>query len=70
MDKPELKRLHARYEWIMSQEPGRERDRLLGDLMTEIERIYRVPALRDPEWEKANRPVIALYRKVARSRSG
>lgn len=65
----ELKKYHERYEKIMTMEPGRERDRRLAELMTELEREYRIPALRNPEWEAKNRVVIALYRKVAKSRT-
>jgi hypothetical protein len=64
-----LSEYHQRYEQIMKMEPGRERDRLLAELMTMMEKEYRIPLLRDPEWEKKNRKVIALYRKISMSRT-
>jgi hypothetical protein len=40
-----------------------------ADLLTEMEGSYKVPMLRNPEWEKQNKPVIALYRKISLSRA-
>lgn len=67
MNKPDLKKCHERYEEIMKMKPGWERDRELAELMTELEQW--VPLFRDPEWEKKNRPLIALYRKISQSRT-
>ncbi|MGJ9460699.1 hypothetical protein [Oceanobacillus sp. CF4.6] len=39
-----------------------------ANLMTEMEYKFKVPMLKDPEWEKENRSVIALYRKISNSR--
>lgn len=39
-----------------------------GNLMTEMEHEFKIPMLRDQEWEKENRSVIALYRKISKSR--
>lgn len=64
-----LSEYHRRYERIMTMVPGRERDRRLAELMTELERDFRIPTLRNSEWEKENRALIALYRKVSRSRT-
>jgi len=64
---PNLKKYHDRYEEIMEMKPGWERDRELAELMTELEQW--VPLFRDPEWEKRNRPLIALYRKISQSRT-
>jgi hypothetical protein len=65
-----LSEYHQRYEQIMKMEPGRERDRLLAEeLMTMMEKEYRIPLLRDPEWKEKNRAVIALYRKISMSRT-
>lgn len=58
------------YENIMfSDESREEKDRQLARLMSELERQYKIPIVRDPEWEKQNKPVVALYRKVSMSRS-
>lgn len=58
------------YENIMfSDESPDEKDRQLARLMSELERQYKIPIIRDPEWEKQNKPVVALYRKVSMSRS-
>lgn len=40
-----------------------------GNLMTDMEREYKIPMLRDKEWESKNRSVIALYRKISNSRN-
>ena len=63
----DLKKYHDKYEEIMKMKPGRERDRKLAELMSALEKW--VPVLRDPEWEKKNRALIALYRKVSQSRT-
>ncbi len=39
-----------------------------GSLMTEMENEFKIPTLRNQEWEKENRSVIALYRKISKSR--
>lgn len=58
------------YENIMfSDDPRDEKDRQLARLMSELERRYNIPIVRDPDWEKQNRAVIALYRKISLSRS-
>lgn len=40
----------------------------LANLMTDMERLYSIPMLKNEEWERENRKVIALYRKISRSR--
>lgn len=58
------------YENIMFSDDTRdEKDRQLARLMSELERQYNIPIIRDPEWEKQNRSVIALYRKISMSRA-
>lgn len=39
-----------------------------SSLMTDMEHEFKIPALRDKEWEKENRAIIALYRKISMSR--
>lgn len=57
------------YRQIMKMPPGWKRDRRLTELMTMMEKEYRIPLLKDPEWEKKNREVITLYRKISMSRT-
>lgn len=40
----------------------------LGELMSEMERIYRIPALRDKAYEAAHPEVIRLYRNISAAR--
>jgi hypothetical protein len=65
-----LSQLNHAYEEIIHGE-AREpfRSRKLADLMDEMERSYKVPALRNEVWESQNRSVIALYRKISISRA-
>ncbi|MED4129712.1 hypothetical protein [Shouchella miscanthi] len=45
------------------------KSRQMAALMTDMEKQYKIPMLRNVEWEKDNRSTIALYRKISRSRS-
>ncbi|SET48751.1 hypothetical protein SAMN05421676_10573 [Salinibacillus kushneri] len=45
-----------------------EKDKQYSDLMTEMEHAFKIPMLGNQEWEKENRKVIALYRKISKSR--
>lgn len=40
-----------------------------ANLMTVMEGVYKVPMLKNVEWEKGNKAVIVMYRKLSRSRS-
>lgn len=40
----------------------------MSALMSDMEKQYQIPMLRKEEWEKDNRTVIALYRKISMSR--
>lgn len=65
-----LKEINAEYERIMnSDEPNHNKDVKLASLMTHMEVFHSVPTLRKPEWEKKNKKVIAMYRKLSMSRS-
>lgn len=57
------------YDAIMDSPPGRQRDLRLAALMTEMERKYRIPALKDEQWEASNPAVIELYREVSQARA-
>lgn len=60
---------NQRYETVIhSNLSDREKTMKLSNLMTELELAFNIPMQRKPEWEEKNRPVIALYRKIANSR--
>lgn len=61
---------NLRYEAIMHDQhlSSNERSRKLAALMTDMERQYKIPSLRNEAWEKVNKRVIALYRKISLSR--
>ncbi|WP_409276404.1 hypothetical protein V1499_23020 (plasmid) [Neobacillus sp. SCS-31] len=64
-----LAAINADYERILSSDLNDYNKAIeLAALMTEMEGSYQVPMLKNEEWEKANKPVIALYRKISRSR--
>lgn len=65
-----LKELNKEYEDIIHSELSDQKKGIqLAELMTEMERDYKVPALRNIDWENKNRSVIALYRKISMSRN-
>lgn len=39
-----------------------------GNLMKEMESEFKIPMVKNEEWEKENRAIIALYRKISMSR--
>ena len=64
-----LAQYHKQYEDIMSGDMSRdERNRRLAALMTEMEAEYNIPLVRDEEWERRHKAIIALYRKISQSR--
>jgi hypothetical protein len=64
-----LTELNKRYEELLKENVSEPiRSKKLADLMTEMEGIYKIPMLRNEAWERDNRKVIALYRKISRSR--
>lgn len=68
--KDHLYECHKQYERIMqSDSSDSQKDRELAELMSYMEKKFSVPSLRNEEWEKKNRKVIALYRKISLSRS-
>lgn len=40
----------------------------LTELMDEMERIFKIPALNDPEYNDHNKDVISLYRRISSKR--
>jgi hypothetical protein len=66
-----LKAFHDRYEDILhAYIEENKKDYKLAELMSEMERKFRIPSVRNEEWEQKNRAVIALYRKISLSRKG
>ena len=65
-----LSEINKEYESIMHSDMDQElKDKKLSTLMDILEREFNITMLRTEEYEKQNRAVIALYRKIARSRS-
>lgn len=60
------KRFHVILEMNKDQS---EKDRLLSLLMTDLERRFNIPMVKDEAWERENPEIYALYREVAGSRS-
>lgn len=44
------------------------KDEKLANLMTELEKEFCIPILKDSKWENNNKKVIALYRKISMTR--
>lgn len=64
-----LYEMHNRFELVMSSKLSDfERNKKLAALMTQMEIQFKIPMQRNIEWEKENRKVIALYRKISLSR--
>lgn len=64
-----LKSINECYEKILHSDlSDDEKTRRYAELMTDMEREYRIPALRNVAWKKENRAVISLYRKISMSR--
>ena len=58
------------YESILHSDlTNKEKNRQFARLMTDMEREFNIPIIRNLEWEKKNRAVVALYRKISMSRT-
>jgi hypothetical protein len=67
--KMSIAQIGQKYEKIMqSKLSDRQRNMKLAELMTQMESEFSIPRLSNPEWEKNNKKVIALYRKISMSR--
>ena len=42
-----------------------QKDSELAELMTAMERIYKIPMLRNEQWERDNSDIISIYRKIS-----
>ena len=61
---------YQRYETILNLPIGAiEKDKMLSSLMSDLERAYRIPMIKNEGWEKDNENVHALYFKISMSRS-
>jgi len=61
---------HQKYEKIMSNTTNNlSKDKQLSRLMNQLEKEFQIPAIRDQAWEATNKEIIALYRKIANSRT-
>jgi len=59
----------TKYEEIMRDPSVRQREIRLGELMTEMEGVFKIPMLKNTTWETENPQVIELYEKVSDSRN-
>ena len=64
-----IEQYREQFDAIMDSVPGRQRDLRLAALMTELERKFRIPALKNTEWETSNPAVADLYREVSKARA-
>lgn len=64
-----LSGVNREYELIMhSADKQYDKDVKLSKLMTKMEREFSVPLLKNEQWERNNKKVIAMYRKISNSR--
>jgi hypothetical protein len=64
-----IRGFETKYEEIMRDPSVRQRESRLGELMTEMEGVFKIPMLKNTTWEKENPQVIELYQKVSDSRN-
>jgi len=61
--------INRQYEIIMeSSESQHIKATKLARLMTDMEGFFSIPMMKNEEYESKNRKVMALYRKISRSR--
>jgi hypothetical protein len=46
-----------------------QKDKRLSELMTDMERVYNIPMLRNEQWERDNGYVISIYREISNMRN-
>lgn len=61
-------KITKRFKEIMDHNSD-TKDERLAILMTDMERLYNIPALNNEEFNKENPFVIAMYRTVSEARS-
>lgn len=65
-----LNEYYQRYELILKMPIGLiEKDKMLSSLMTDLERNFHIPMIKDESWQKEHLSVHTLYTKVSESRS-
>ena len=45
-----------------------QKDVRLAELMTDMERIYKIPMFRNEQWEKDNEYISTIYREISNMR--
>ena len=62
-----LTRFYRKAIWIdaNSHLTQYQKDSELAELMTAMERIYKIPMLRNEQWERDNSDIISIYRKIS-----
>ena len=68
MKEDKLAKYKRRY-WEAMNAPRSQRDFLLADIMTDMEREFRIPMLRDRAEKEVAPDVLRLYRLISDSRS-
>ena len=68
MAKKSLLDYQREYERIIYADQPRKGILLTG-LMTEMEKQFKIPTIRNEEWERENRKVRAMYRKLSITRT-
>lgn len=65
-----LKEFEKEFYFILERDDLEQerKDIQLSALMTKMEREFKIPMLREEQYEKENGDVIALYRKISMSR--
>lgn len=64
-----LKEFDNCYESLInSNKSNNEKSHKISELMTEMEKEFEIPILKNHEWEEENKAVTALYRKMSISR--
>lgn len=65
-----LKKFEQEFKNILERQDLEQdrKDIQLSALMTDMEREFKIPMLKNEDYEKENKDVIALYRKISRSR--
>jgi len=64
-----LDEYEKRFQVILEMDKDQsEKDRMFSSLMTDLERRFNIPMVKDEVWEKENLEIYGLYQKVADSR--
>ncbi len=65
-----IKEYEQRFRTILNlNNPSIDRDKMLSALMSEMEHTFRIPMIKNEDWEKRNHEVYSLYQEVSESRS-